>query len=114
MNYKKSHSFEKRTSESNKMLEKYPERIPIICERIDNSIDEIPKGKFLVPKNLCISDFMYVIRQKIKLSPQKSMYLFVNNNTLVPTSSVINLVYEKHKDKDGFLYITYGGESTFG
>lgn len=113
MNYKKSHSFEDRISESSKLLEKYPDRIPIICERIDKSIEELPKGKFLVPKDLCMSDFMYVIRQKIKLPPQNSMYLFVANK-LVPTSSVLSSVYESHKDKDGFLYIRYGGESTFG
>lgn len=23
-------------------------------------------------------------------------------------------IYEDHKDEDGFLYITYSGESTFG
>ena len=113
MNYKKSHSFEDRISESSKLLEKYPNRIPIICERIDKSIEELPKGKFLVPKDLCISDFMYVIRRKIKLKPQNSMYLFVNNK-LVPTSSVLSIVYESHKDDDGFLYIRYGGETTFG
>jgi GABA(A) receptor-associated protein len=113
MNYKKSHNFEDRINESSKLLEKYPDRIPIICERIDKSIEELPKGKFLVPKDLCMSDFMYVIRQKIKLPPQNSMYLFVANK-LVPTSSVLSSVYESHKDKDGFLYIRYGGESTFG
>ena len=46
MNYKKSHSFEERISESSKLLEKYPNRIPIICERIDKSIEELPKGNF--------------------------------------------------------------------
>jgi GABA(A) receptor-associated protein len=23
-------------------------------------------------------------------------------------------IYEEHKDKDGFLYVTYSGENTFG
>ena len=41
------------------------------------------------------------------------MYLFVNNK-LVPTSSVLSIIYDSLKDKDGFLYIRYGGETTFG
>ncbi len=113
MNYKKSHSFEERKNESSKLLQKYKERIPIICERIDSSIKELPKGKFLVPKDLCISDFMYVIRQKINLSSENAMYIFVNNK-LVPNSQILSIVYENNKDKDGFLYVTYGNESTFG
>jgi hypothetical protein len=28
--------------------------------------------------------------------------------------SLISAIYEKHKDVDGFLYITYSGENTFG
>jgi hypothetical protein len=27
---------------------------------------------------------------------------------------VVCAVYQQHKDKDGFLYITYSGESAFG
>mmetsp|Transcript_9413 Transcript_9413/g.29665 ORF Transcript_9413/g.29665 Transcript_9413/m.29665 type:complete len:92 (+) Transcript_9413:216-491(+) len=28
--------------------------------------------------------------------------------------SFMSTVYEEHKDEDGFLYITYSGENTFG
>jgi GABA(A) receptor-associated protein len=30
------------------------------------------------------------------------------------TSQLLSLIYQEHSDKDGFLYITYTGESTFG
>jgi hypothetical protein len=32
----------------------------------------------------------------------------------VPAAALMSSVYEDHKDEDGFLYITYSGENTFG
>jgi len=32
----------------------------------------------------------------------------------VCTASLMSTVYEEEKDEDGFLYITYSGENTFG
>jgi hypothetical protein len=29
-------------------------------------------------------------------------------------ASLMSDIYEEHKDEDGFLYITYSGENTFG
>lgn len=31
-----------------------------------------------------------------------------------PAASLMSAIYEAHKAKDGFLYITYSGENTFG
>jgi hypothetical protein len=31
-----------------------------------------------------------------------------------PAAALMSSVYEDHKDEDGFLYITYSGENTFG
>lgn len=33
---------------------------------------------------------------------------------LAVTAALMSSVYEDHKDEDGFLYITYSGENTFG
>ena len=42
-----------------------------------------------------------------------ALYLYVNG-TLPATSDLMSKVYEDHKKGDGFLYMTYNGESTFG
>lgn len=34
--------------------------------------------------------------------------------TPTPPAALMSSVYEDHKDEDGFLYITYSGENTFG
>mmetsp|Transcript_7454 Transcript_7454/g.13911 ORF Transcript_7454/g.13911 Transcript_7454/m.13911 type:complete len:117 (-) Transcript_7454:235-585(-) len=112
--YKAEHKFEKRKSEADKIRSKYPDRIPVICEKAKRSdIVDIDKKKYLVPADLTVGQFVYVIRKRIKLSPEKAIFIFVNN-TLPPTGAVMSQIYKEHKDEDGFLYVTYSGESTFG
>lgn len=113
-NFRMKHSFEKRLEESSKILEKYPERVPIICERITSNIPDIDRKKYLCPRDLSIANFMHIIRKRIKLSSDKSIYLFINEKTIPITSSLLGVIHNNYKHEDGFLYISYGGESTFG
>jgi GABA(A) receptor-associated protein len=39
--------------------------------------------------------------------------LFVSG-VIPPTAALLSTIFEEHKDEDGFLYITYSGENTFG
>jgi GABA(A) receptor-associated protein len=78
-----------------------------------------------VPSDLTVGQFCYVIRKRIKLAPEKAIFIFVNE-VLPPTAALMSSIYEEHKDEDGFLYITYApargldlmdryaGENTFG
>merc|ERR1711988_1792413 len=105
---------EKRKQEAERIRSKYPNRIPVICERADKSdIADIDKKKYLVPSDLTVGQFVYVIRKRIKLSPEKAIFIFVDE-VLPPTAALMSSIYEEHKDDDGFLYITYSGENTFG
>lgn len=69
--------------------------------------------RYLVPADLTVGQFVYVIRKRIKLSPEKAIFVFVNN-VLPPTAALMSSIYEEHKEEDGFLYIAYSGENTFG
>jgi GABA(A) receptor-associated protein len=112
--FKEEHPLEKRQAESARIRDKYPDRIPVIVEKADKSdIPDIDKKKYLVPADLTVGQFVYVIRKRIKVSPEKAIFMFVNH-VLPPTAALMADVYEDHKDEDGFLYITYSGESTFG
>jgi GABA(A) receptor-associated protein len=112
--FRQKHSFDKRHEESSKILIKYPTRIPVICERFGDDIPNIDRSKYLVPDNLTISQFLYVIRKRIKIPPEKSIYLFINKKIMPLGTMQLSDYYEKHSDEDGFLYITYSGENTFG
>ncbi len=112
--FKEDNSFEKRQAEAKNIREKYPDRLPVICEKSEKStINNIDKKKYLVPIDLTVGQFVFVIRKRIKLSPEKAIFIFINN-VLPPTGASMLTVYEEHKDEDGFLYITYSGENTFG
>jgi GABA(A) receptor-associated protein len=66
-----------------------------------------------VPADLTVGQFHYVIRKRIKLAPEKALFLFCSNS-IPPNAALMSTVYEEQKDEDGFLYIQYSGESTFG
>ena len=112
--FQKKHVFEKRKSESERILQKYPDRIPVIVQNTPGSLlPEIDKKKYLTPQDLTIGQFLYVIRKRIKLEPEQAIFVFVNS-TLPATSSLLSTIYEEQKDEDGFLYLDISGESTFG
>lgn len=113
--FKTSNSLEKRKEESAKIRTKYPDRIPVICEKHSGASDipDIDKKKYLVPSDLTAGQFLYVVRKRMKLAPEKAIFIFVNN-TLPPSGDLMSQIYANYKDEDGFLYVVYSGESTFG
>ena len=111
--FKNKHTFEKRINEATRILEKYPDRCPIIIEKHNKCEYEIDKTKYLVPKDLTVGQLIFVIRKRLKLRPETAIFLFCKN-MMPPTSQYINNLYEDYKDPDGFLYIKYSGENTFG
>ncbi|KAL6937864.1 ubiquitin-like protein atg8 [Hanseniaspora osmophila] len=112
--FKSQFPFEVRKAESERICSKFTNRIPVICEKADKSdIPTIDKRKYLVPNDLTVGQFVYVIRKRIKLPSEKAIFIFVNE-TLPPTAALMSSIYQEHKDKDGFLYVSYSGENTFG
>jgi GABA(A) receptor-associated protein len=100
--------------ESHKIFEKYPDRIPIIVKKVDKSnVPNIDKTKYLVPKDLTMGQFLFVIRKRIKLRQEQGLYIFVNG-TIPSTNEIVSNIYNKYKNNDGFLYVEYAGENTFG
>lgn len=113
--FKATYDVDARRMESKRVQDRYPNRIPVICERAtsDTTITNIDKVKYLVPTDLTMGQFCYVVRKRIKLEPEKAIFLMIDRKML-PTCSLLSRVYEEHKDEDGFLYVTYSGENTFG
>ncbi|CAG8592170.1 15336_t:CDS:2, partial [Acaulospora colombiana] len=90
----------KRKAEAERIRQKYPDRIPVICEKVEKSdIATIDKKKYLVPADLTVGQFVYVIRKRIKLSPEKAIFIFVDE-VLPPTAALMSSIYDERKDED--------------
>ena len=114
-NFKNRISFRERKNHCEKILLKYPDRIPILCEKFPYSKNapEIDKHKYLAGYDLTVGQFMLVIRKRMNLNKEIGLYMFVNG-TIPSNSSLLRNLYTDFKDDDGFLYITYDVENTFG
>ena len=113
--FKRQHDFQYRLKESQRIKSKYRDRIPIICEKAtaQHSLPNIDKHKYLVPHELTAGQFIAIIRQRMNLTANEAIFLFVNNK-IISTNSNMKQVYEQFKDPDGFLYVQYSKENVFG
>jgi len=95
---------------------KFPTKIPIIVERFSKETDLplLDKRKFLVPQELTMSQFVSIIRTRMKIGPSKALFLLVNNRSMVSLSKSLAEVYCENRHHDGFLYVTYASQEVFG
>jgi GABA(A) receptor-associated protein len=102
------------SSEIEKIRVKYPHKVPVYVTKLaDSPIPAISKNKFLVPSDITLASFMYVIRKWIKLKPEQAIFFFINGSMPV-MSMTMDQLYFQNKSDDGLLRITYAAENTFG
>jgi len=111
--FKKKHSLTKRKLEAERIRSKYQGRVPVIVEAGSSCIYTLEKHKYLVPADLTIGQFLYTIRNRLVLSADKALFFFINN-VIPPTSALMGQLDKENRDEDGFLYLVYNSESTFG
>ncbi|CAI2381439.1 unnamed protein product [Moneuplotes crassus] len=108
-------SFEKRRKDCAKVLEKFPDKVPVVCEiKEDSDLPSMEKNMFLLPTAMTAAEFNYIIRKRMKLDETKCLYIFVKSKYLLKADSVMAEVYALRKDLDGYLYVTIAEESTTG
>lgn len=128
LNFKQQYTLEQRLHKINRIFERYPDRVPIVIEKINEgglkavspaaersaSEKSIEKKIFLVRCEVTICQFSLILRKKIELTPEKGLFLFIGG--IIPSnSSILGDLYHQNKNlEDNFLYITYSGENTFG
>ncbi|KAJ4721911.1 Autophagy-related protein [Melia azedarach] len=112
--FKQGLTFDERLEESKAIIAKYPDRAPVVIERYSRTdLPEMEKTKYLVPRDMSMGQFIHILSSRLHLSPGKALFVFVNN-TLPQTASRMDSIYESFKDDDGFLYMCYSSEKTFG
>jgi len=109
------HTLEKRQAIANRIRQVYPDRIAIIVNRLTDDTPAISKFKYLVSMHLSFDNFANSIREYIgSINSQQALFFFVNGTTLISNDTLLSTIYDKYKADDGFLYITYAVENTYG
>ena len=114
--YKLDHPLEERQNESSRILREYPNRMPIICEKAPNSdLPTIKKTKYLVPSDMTVAQFHFLIRRNLDLNEASALYLITPKGVTLIGDKTMMEVYNNHKDKsDNFLYVFCASEITMG
>jgi hypothetical protein len=103
----------KRMEQTAQAKSKYYPRLPLIIDRYSPHDPRISQHKYLIGPEIQFSEFMILLRKRIQLKPCQALFLF-NKNTMVSMNDTIGNYYHLFSDKDGFLYIIYSIENTFG
>lgn len=112
----------RRGEESDKIRKKYPERIPVVVDRVkatDHALVDSrgkEKHKYLVPLDMTVGMFYDVLRRSMpKLKPEDALYFTLYDSRQIPaTTKLMSVLYAEHRNPDGYLYFVYTAESTFG
>lgn len=94
----------------------HPDRISVVIIAGDNTENKgaIVK-KCLLGKHVTIQKLNEIIRKIVQLDAYKSIYLTVNNKkALLASQTKVGDLYQTCKSEDGFMYLTYHVENTFG
>lgn len=117
LSFKQENSLDKRIELSQKIIINHPGRYPVIVEPYkydDITIPKILKRKYLAPEDINMGQLLYQVRKNIEnLTPDESLNFFIDNRNVVMNDYLYD-VYKKRRDSDGFLYIKYTTEPTFG
>nr|CCC91441.1 putative microtubule-associated protein 1A/1B, light chain 3 [Trypanosoma congolense IL3000] len=128
--YQYTRSFDERLKETKSTRLRYPRHIPIVCEPTSTvkaakqhgvglfagrqqMQRELDCNKFLLPESATVMEFLVLLRRRLLLEEGDAVFVFVGNE-LPPNSACLGDLYTREKDPDGFLYLSYGVENTFG
>lgn len=119
--FEAKHDFECRKKESDKILNKYSGYLAIIAEPLPNdaNINRIvnnsgPKSKYLVKSDMTLAQFQAIIRKRINLMAEESIYLFTKDISLPPTNWNMRDLANYSTSDDGFIYLFYGLDNVYG
>lgn len=56
-------------------------------------VADLDKKKYLVPTDLTVGQFYFLIRKRIQLRPEDALFFFVNN-VIPPTSATMGTLYQ--------------------
>lgn len=112
----KSTSLDHRKDIVHKLTAKYPDKLSLIVDRATKHDPKIAKNKFLIPRTETASKVMAFVRNNIPtLTSTEALFFFLHDHSImVPGSMGLSEIKDRYGNEDGFLYLTYTKENTFG
>ena len=113
--YQNEVPYKKRCEESQAIINKHPNHIPVIINTKEDI--ELKKRKFLVQPHVFTSYLTFHIRKQIVNEPGKALFLF-SNGAILDSLKTIGERYDEymstHNHQDKYFYIDLYFENTFG
>lgn len=70
------------------------DRLQVIVEKSPRArVGNLEKNKYLVPSDLTVGQFYFLIRKKIQLNPEEALFFFVKD-IIPPTSATMGALYQ--------------------
>jgi len=113
--FQSKRTFEERVRDSSTIKEQHPDKIAVIVERSksERTLPILDKTKFLVPGHVTVTELIRVLRRRLQLAPGQALFLF-SSRGLPPGTQTLAELHEADRDEDGFLYMFYAAQETFG
>jgi GABA(A) receptor-associated protein len=106
-------SLEDRKTAYDNIITKHSDRIPVIFFP-NIRAPKIDKNKFLFQsEGTTIAHLTTILRNRIGIQPEEAIFIWIEN-TFPCQSSLLRDVQQKYQNEDGFLYVSYSLENTFG
>ena len=96
-----------------RILKRYPDRIPVILIPLNKDIG-LKKYKYLVHPTIKIGHFIYTLLLNNNLKSSSGIYLTTQKGNMISTQDTFEYLYHNFKSNDEALYLNVIKENVFG
>ena len=113
--YRTSTTFRKRKQESERILVKFEDKVPLLVEPASEKDPPIRHRKYVVPRSVTFGNLIYMLNEKMKMGDGETLLLTLEEDRSIPrVASQVGELYDAKRNPDGFLYVKYRLENTLG
>jgi len=101
-------------AEATRIMQKYPNSVPVIISASTPIGKRLDKRKFLCPRDITFGQFLTVVRSRLRLTSEDALFGFLTNNKIPNIGDCIGTLYDLHHNNDRMLHLSITEETTFG